>query len=282
MPIAGRIYTRSPEINEIKMDQKHLDVNKELWNKKTPIHLESEFYDMKGFLAGETSLKEIELGLLGDISGKSILHLQCHFGQDSLSLSRMGAQVTGVDISDVAISKAKELATQLGIDANFVCCDLYSAKEHITEKFDIVFTSYGTIGWLPDMDKCADVVAHFLKPEGTFIMVDLHPVVWMYNETFKEVEFSYFNVEAIVEQSPGTYAQQDAEIDMQEVGWNHSFGEIFNALMNKHLTIKHFEEYDYSPHNCFKGMVEKAPGQFIIETHGSKLPMCYSIMMEFK
>src|SRR4029079_13933942 len=106
---------------------------------------------MPGFLAGNGTLKDLELGLLGDVRGKRILHLQCHFGQDTLSLARKGAEVTGLDFSDVAIAKARELATELRLDAKFVHIDVYRAKEHLKERFDIVFTSYGTIGWLPDL-----------------------------------------------------------------------------------------------------------------------------------
>lgn len=95
------------------IESKYIDINKKLWNDKTDIHVNSEFYNVEGFLKGETSLKETELYMLGDIKGKSILHLQCHFGMDSISLSRMGASVTGVDFSDQAISKAKELPAKL-------------------------------------------------------------------------------------------------------------------------------------------------------------------------
>lgn len=263
------------------MSQEYFAVNKHLWNEKTKIHIDSDFYEMKDFLAGKNSLKPIELELLGNVKGKKILHLQCHFGQDTLSLARMGAKVTGLDISDVSIAKAKELNEQLGLDAEFVCCDLYGAKEYISEKFDIVFTSYGTIGWLPDMDKWADIVSHFMKPDGQFIFVELHPAVWMYDAEFKEIMFSYFNKEAIIEMSPGTYADQDADIALEEIGWNHPLSEVFTALMNKGLKIKHFEEFDYSPHNCFRGMTERAPGEFTVAVLGDKLPMTYSLVMQF-
>lgn len=263
------------------MNEDYLSINKELWDKKTPIHIESDFYEMEDFLGGKNTLKPIELALLGDVKGKSILHLQCHFGQDSLSLARMGAKVTGLDISETSIAKAMELNAEMRLDAEFVCCDVYSAKEHITEKFDIVFTSYGTIGWLPDMDKWADIVSHFMKPDGQFIFVELHPVVWMFDETFTKVDFSYFNAGPIIETNPGTYAQQDASIEQTEIGWNHPFAEVLGALLKKNLKLIHFEEYNYSPHNCFRDMVEMAPGQFVSKAQGNKIPMCYSLVMEF-
>ena len=152
MPAASEQYRRNTK-NYKEMSKDYLEVNKKLWNEKTTIHVGSDFYEMEEFLAGKNTLKPIETPLLGDVKGKSILHLQCHFGQDSLSLARMGAKVTGLDLSDASISKAQELNKKMGLDAKFVCSDVYSAKNHIKEKFDIVFTSYGTIGWLPDLEE---------------------------------------------------------------------------------------------------------------------------------
>jgi SAM-dependent methyltransferase len=123
-----------------------------------------------------------------------------------MSLSRMGAKVTGLENLDVAINEAIRINNELGLDARFVCCDLYSAKEYISEKFDIVFTTYGTIDWLPDMDKWAEVRSHFVKPNGQFVFVERHPTIWMFDDTFEQLMFSYFNKEVIVESSSGTYA----------------------------------------------------------------------------
>lgn len=127
------------------MMENYIDQNRNSWNKRAEIHFDSEFYDVKGFLEGKSSLNAIELGLLGDIKGKSILHLQCHFGQDSLSLARLGAKVTGADFSDKAIDLARELNEKLQLDAEFICCDLYDLTRQLDKKFDLVFTSYGTI-----------------------------------------------------------------------------------------------------------------------------------------
>ncbi|HEV7783667.1 MAG TPA: class I SAM-dependent methyltransferase, partial [Chitinophagaceae bacterium] len=133
----------------------YFEANKELWNKRTAVHKDSAFYDIAGFKAGANSLTPVELNEMGDVQGKSLLHLQCHFGLDTLSWSRLGAKCTGIDLSDDAIKLAKEIAEELKLDAKFICCNLYDLEEHLSEKFDIVFTSYGTIGWLPDLDKWA-------------------------------------------------------------------------------------------------------------------------------
>ena len=141
----------------------YLETNRKAWNSKVPVHLSSSFYYVEEFKKGKSSLNEIELALLEEVKSKSILHLQCHFGQDSLSLSRMGAMVTGVDFSDIAINTARSLALELNLDAEFIESDVYALPEKLDKQFDIVFTSYGTIGWLPDLNKWAAVIANFLK-----------------------------------------------------------------------------------------------------------------------
>ena len=262
----------------MKSEIDYQKTNRNSWNNKVDIHLKSEFYDMEGFLNGNTSLKEIELKLLGDIKGKSVLHLQCHFGQDSISLARLGAQVVGVDLSDKAIAVATDLAEQTGADAKFICCDIYDLPRFLDGKFDIVFTSYGTVGWLPDLDKWADVVSAYLAPAGKFIFVDFHPIVWMLDEDFEEFKYSYFNSGPILEEVAGTYADRNAELDQEYVEWNHSLSEIINALITQGLRIELLNEYDFSPHNCFKHTIEFSPGKFRIKHLEDKIPLTVAIV----
>ncbi|MGB3236148.1 MAG: class I SAM-dependent methyltransferase, partial [Ferruginibacter sp.] len=139
----------------------YIEINKNSWNIRTAVHLKSEFYDQENFLNGQTSLNDIELNLLGNIEGKSILHLQCHFGQDSISLSRLGAKVTGVDLSDKAIEAARQIAKETNENTNFICCNIYDLPKFLNQQFDIVFTSYGTIGWLPHLGKWANIISQY-------------------------------------------------------------------------------------------------------------------------
>lgn len=259
------------------LNMNYIEINKKTWNDKTEVHLTSDFYDQDNFLKGKSSLNEIELALLGEIHGKKILHLQCHFGQDSMSLARMGAQVTGVDLSDKAIEKAQEFSSKLGLNTKFVCCDLYDAPNHINEQFDIVFTSYGTIGWLPDLDKWAKVITQFLKPNGKFIMAEFHPVVWMFDNHFKEIFYNYFNIEPIIEEESGTYADRTAAIEAKTITWNHPTSEVLNSLIQNGLQINSFNEYDYSPYNCFNETEEFDPGKFRIKHLDNKIPMVFSL-----
>jgi ubiquinone/menaquinone biosynthesis C-methylase UbiE len=262
----------------MKQNNDYISINKATWNDKTEVHIASDFYDMEGFLKGKSTLHDIELKLLGDVKNKKILHLQCHFGQDTMTLARMGAKVTGVDLSDKAIAKAKEFSEQLNLDTTFICCDIYDAPRYLNEKFDIVFTSYGTIGWFPDIDRWAAVVSRFLKPNGQFVFAEFHPVVWMFDNDFKEVYYNYFNVEPIIEDESGTYADRFSEISTQTMTWNHPISEVLNALLKNGLELKSFDEFDYSPYNCFNETEEFEAGKFRIKQLGNKIPMVYSLL----
>jgi SAM-dependent methyltransferase len=255
----------------------YIAINKQSWNNKVDIHIASDFYEQEAFLKGQSSLNDIELNLLGNIAGKKILHLQCHFGQDTISLSRLGAHATGVDLSDKAIERANEIALQTNTIAHFICCNVYDLPKHLNESFDIVFTSYGTIGWLPDLHKWAEVVSHFLKPGGQFVIVEFHPVVWMFDDNFTTIGYNYFNSGPITETETGTYANKEADIKQDYIMWNHSMSEIINSLIQHGLHIESFNEFDYSPYNCFNKTVEVAPKKYRIEHLGSKIPMVFAI-----
>lgn len=260
------------------MDFKHaFETNRETWNKKVAIHAASDFYNLEGFKKGETSLKDYEIQALGDVSGKSLLHLQCHFGQDTLSWSRRGAQCTGLDISEEAIKLAKKLNHELGQDAKFVCCNVLDASAYIIEQFDIVFTSYGTIGWLPDLDPWGQLIFERLKPGGTFYIVEFHPIAWMfdYTKTPPCLSYGYQQKEAIYEEYKGTYADNNAELSSKEYGWNHGLGEVISSLTNAGFHIDFLKEHHASPYNIFPGLVETVAGMF--ELPDRKYPLIFEV-----
>lgn len=259
-------------------EKNYIEINRQSWNNRTDTHLKSEFYDLNGFIKGKTSLNSIELDLLGDISGKTILHLQCHFGQDTISLSRLGAEVTGVDLSDKAIESAKQIARETNSNATFICCDIYELPNYLDQLFDIVYTSYGTIGWLPDLDKWAKIVSKFLKPNGQFVFVEFHPVVWMFDDNFEKIHYRYFNSGAIVESESGTYADKSAAITQEYVMWNHGLSEVITNLIKNGLEINSLNEYDYSPYDCFNKTIEFESKKYRIAHLENKIPMVYSIV----
>lgn len=258
--------------------KRYIDSNKQSWNKRTEAHLKSAFYDVEGFLQGKSSLNSIELDLLGDVSGKSILHLQCHFGQDSISLSRMGAKVTGIDLSDKAIESANEMAKLTHQNTRFICCDLYDLPNHLDEKFDVIFSSYGTIGWLPDLEKWAEIVQHFLKPNGQFIFVEFHPVVWMFDDRFQNIAYNYFNSGPIIETLTGSYVDREADMELESITWNHSLSEVIQNLTEKGLKIDNFQEFDYSPYDCFEETIEFEPHKYRIKHLGNKIPLVFALV----
>jgi SAM-dependent methyltransferase len=258
----------------------YFSANRNLWNQRTAVHKDSSFYNLAGFKAGENVLNAIELNELTDVKGKTILHLQCHFGMDSLNWARLGADVTGIDLSDVAINEARQLNDELKMNAKFICSNVYDLKEHLDEKFDIVFTSYGTIGWLPDLDKWAGIVSHYLKPGGIFYIAEFHPVIWMFDDAFTHIKYYYDNRELIVTESQGTYTDTDnkSNIKAKEYSWNHGLSEVFMALIRAGLTIESFNEYMYSPYPCFSNTVEIEKGKWQIKGMEGKIPMVYSIL----
>ncbi len=255
----------------------YFNANKDLWNQRAKVHRDSEFYNLSGFRAGETALTPIEISEVGDVKGKSMLHLQCHFGMDSLDWARRGAIVTGVDISDAAIEEAQQLNRELGLNASFVCCNVLDTAAHVKGEFDIVFTSYGTIGWLPDLEPWARMIHEKLKPGGMFYLAEFHPVVWMFDDDFTHIKYAYENREVIITENQGTYTDRNAEITGKEYSWNHSISEVLNALIGAGLRLELFNEHMYSPYPCFRNMAETEKGKWHIKGIEGKLPMVYSL-----
>ncbi len=245
---------------------KAFQVNKEGWNRKTQVHYESDFYDKFAFAKAKNSLNKYEQEALGDVSGKSLLHLQCHFGQDSLSWVQKGAKVTGVDFSETSIELARKLSAELELPAQFICCNVLDTATHVSDQFDIIFTSYGCIGWLPDLKPWAQMVATLLKPGGIFYMVEFHPIAWMFDYTHEipVMAYPYHQKEAIFEEYDGTYADPEAPIRVVEYGWNHSFSEIIQSLIDAGLSIHKFAEHDASPYQIFPNM-RKQEGMYVLE-----------------
>lgn len=257
---------------------KYFEANKKNWNKRTAIHFKSDFYAVDNFLKTKNSLNNIELTEIGDVQGKELLHLQCHFGQDTLSFAKLGAKVTGVDFSEEAIRKGEELRSAMNLDAEFICSNIYDLKNNLEKKFDIIFTSYGTIGWLPDIQEWAKVVSYFLKPGGTFLIVDFHPFIWMLDDDFEKIKYDYFHSDDPLEEKPDkTYTDGDDEINLVQYSWNHTISDLINSLIGEDLKIRSFKEYNYSPYNCFPGMVETNEREFVFKNFGSKIPLIYSL-----
>ena len=257
----------------------YFETNKDTWDKKVSIHATSEFYDVEGFKNGKSSLNKYELDEVGSVKGKTLLHLQCHFGQDTLSWSRMGAKCTGIDLSSVGIKKAKLLNEELGMDATFIESNLYDVPNNVKGEFDVVFTSYGVIGWLPDLEQWGKIVASKLKKGGVFYMIEFHPIVWMFDflQTPLKLAYPYSNSDVIYEEYKGTYTNSDADIISKEYGWNHGLGEVISSLTKAGLEIEFLHEFEKSPYNCLPDMEKTQDGMFVLKENKEMFPLLYSI-----
>jgi SAM-dependent methyltransferase len=257
----------------------YYEINKKRWNELVGIHAESEEYDIEGFLAGKNSLHEVELDILGNVSGKSLLHLQCHFGMDTISWSRLGAKAVGVDFSDMAIDLAKELAKRAGTDTEFICSDIFELRYNLEDQYDIVFTSIGVLGWLHDISEWGRIVSHFLKPGGVFLLVESHPIMWMFDDEAEGLKVSHrywHTKEPLSYEQNGTYANRDAEVkNIRSYEWQHTISDILNSIIDAGLVIEHVGEYKHLPWQYVRMAIQGDDGEYRIP--GDPLPQMWSV-----
>jgi len=213
---------------------------------------------------------------MGDVSGKTLLHLQCHFGLDTLSWARKGARVTGVDFSDKAIQIAKLITAELDVKADFVCSDIYDLPDVLDEKFDIVFTSYGVLAWLPDLTRWARIIRHHIKDEGFFYIVDFHPIMEILDDA-GDVEGSYFAVKDPYQYTAhGSYAIKK-DIAHTQYEWVHTLADIITALIEAGLGIEFLHEFPYSVYGDRPYLVQGKDGLWRHKNKDLKLPLLFSI-----
>jgi SAM-dependent methyltransferase len=259
----------------------YMNTNKELWDKLAKLHYDSEFYDVKGFLEGKQTLDPIEVEELPDLRGKSLLHLMCHFGMDTLSLKRLGATVTGVDFSSEAIELATSLAETAGIDARFVCANVYDTAKVLKEQFDVVFTSGGVLVWLPDLEKWAEVISSCLKPGGFFYIREFHPISYVFDDESEQlqVRHPYFQGREPLEfDSEGSYADSEAKTGvMKDYEWNHPISRIINSLVKAGLQIDFFNEFNYTTFKALPFLVDDGNGRWYLPENKDALPMMFSL-----
>lgn len=264
------------------MDE-HVETNRRHWDEVVPLHMQSDYYDVAAFRAGKSSLHALEREELGDVRGKTLLHLQCHFGMDTLSWAREGAMVTGVDFSERAIEAARTLAAETGIDARFVVSDVYSLPEKLDGQFDIVYTSYGVLFWLPDLRPWAEVVARFLKPAGTFYMAEFHPIQHIFDTsdeaTDLQINDTYFGgAEPLMFDDDGSYADRGAKLQNRVTySWAHPLGEVVTALAEAGLRIEFLHEFPFTIEQFFPFMAPAGDGLYRLTKHDGAIPLLYSI-----
>lgn len=258
------------------------DLNRVMWDQKAPLHLGSREYDVAGFKAGRSSLRPHETSDLGDVAGKDLVHLQCHFGLDTLSWARLGARVTGVDFSEPAVEAAAALASEIGIrDARFVTSDVYDAPAATGRRtFDIVYTGVGALCWLPDMGAWAKVVHDLLRPGGQLYLFEFHPVKWVIEASAPSgitIRDSYFTPPEGYQDAGGvSYADTSIpSADTPTVQWNHPLGEVVTALAQSGMRIDTLRELDCDVLCQWTGMEQAPDGMYRMPTGGPSLPLMY-------
>jgi len=253
--------------------------NRRVWNQYTAVNARSDLYRLESFKAGENKLNPLEMGEVGDVRAKSLLHLQCHFGMDTLSWARLGAQVTGMDLSDEAIALARSLSAELNLPARFICCDLYDLPDHLDETFDVVFTSYGVLNWLPDIRRWARTAARFVRPGGVFYIAEFHPFAWAFDSFAADwrVAYDYFDPNALIEPSQGCYSDRSAVIEGQTYEWAHPLGEVVSALIEAGLRIEFLHEFPYSVYEQFPFLRRGEDGYWRAPETMKNLPLMFSI-----
>jgi len=259
--------------------------NRKWWDSAVPVHLASAFYDVEGWLAEGRGPRKREVAVLGDVAGLDLVHLQCHFGKDTLSWARAGATVTGLDFSEPAIDAARDLARRAGLAdrSDFVCAPVAEASSALGGRlFDVVYVSLGALCWLPHIDEWAGQVAALLHPGGRLFLHEVHPVSLALADDDLTVIYPYFEETApFRDAEPGSYADLTAIGAMpgdEKFGWNHGIGEIIGALVGRGMRIDRLDEHDWTSFLRFPWLVETAEEEFGTPEGHLRVPLSYTLV----
>jgi ubiquinone/menaquinone biosynthesis C-methylase UbiE len=265
------------------MTDAYMEANRKHWDEAVAHHVASGFYDVDEFRQNPDRLKPVELEELGDVRGKTLLHLQCHFGIDTISWARQGAIVTGADFSANAVEQARELAAEIGVEARFVESNIYELPQNLEGQFDIVFTSYGVLSWLPDLKRWAEVAASFVKPGGTFYIVEFHPTAWIFDDSpgvdDLYVKYPMFSSEPVTSDNDGTYASKPGTVmeNRRTYDFPFSVGEVVSNLIDAGLRIEHLHEFPFSTYQFLPFTERRADGKVYLTKHDGSIPLLFSI-----
>ncbi|WP_043614748.1 class I SAM-dependent methyltransferase [Nonomuraea candida] len=256
----------------------YLRINRANWNARVPVHVTSDFYDVAGFRAGGSALRPFELEEVGDVAGRDLVHLQCHFGLDTLSWARRGARVTGLDLSDAAIGEAARIAGECGIPARFVAADVYDAPEALGgATYDIVYTGVGALVWLPDVTRWAATVAALLRPGGFLYIAEFHPFTDVLDdETGTRVTHDYFDRGPHVYADPYSYAGDDVLEHQTSVQFRHGLGEIVTAIAAAGLRVEFLHEHDHTLFRRFATLTGEE-GVYRMPGEAPRIPLMFSL-----
>jgi SAM-dependent methyltransferase len=257
-----------------------LDANRMNWNDRVAVHVTSAFYGVSDWLRDTPGPDPTEASLVGDVAGRDLVHLQCHFGMGTLEWARAGATVTGVDFSETAIAEAESLAERAGLaqTSTFVVSDVVGAPAALSRRYDVVYVSLGSLCWLPRIEEWAEVVAALLAPGGTLLVHDVHPLAFSLDDDGVHVAYSYFEeVAPVVDDTPTTYTDGATLAHTTTYEWNHSIGEIVSALAGRGLMVTHLAENDWTRFQNFEDLVEGPRGIFRAPEGAPRRPLSFTL-----
>jgi SAM-dependent methyltransferase len=254
------------------------ELNRAYWDERVPIHVAGDHYDVESFKRGREPIRPFELEEVGEVAGKTLLHLQCHFGLDTLSWARRGARVTGLDFSGPAIAAARAIAADIGIEAEFVESDLYDAPRALADRrFDVVYTGVGALNWLPDIRRWAAVAAGLVAPGGFLYLSEFHPITWVFGDDALTIERDYFHQRLVFDEE-GTYADLGARTEHNETEeWQHPLGEVVSALIDAGLTLELLHEHDTTLFPRWPILEKSGSNTYRLPEGHPRLPLMYSL-----
>ncbi len=268
----------------------YLEINQANWDDRALLHRHSAGYDLDRFRQNSEAVSDVvrfDLPRLGNISGLDVVHLQCHIGTDTLSLARQGASLTGLDFSPNAISAARDLAEETSAHITYVCSDVYDAVEVLgAQRFDVVYTGIGAIGWLPSIQRWASTVAGLLRPGGRLFIREGHPMLWAMDDPRPDellvIRYPYFETEApSVWEDAQSYVETSRPLEnTTTMEWNHGLGEIVTALLDNGMRLTQFLEHDSVPYLALGDYMEAhptLPGEFWLKEGRDRLALSYTL-----
>lgn len=264
-------------------------LNRAYWDGLAAVHGNGDdaYYDVAALLAGRSTLTEVEeravRDAVGDVAGRDVLHVQCHIGFDSITLARRGARVTGVDLSPASLAKAADLAHRCGADVTFVPGDSTDLPAGLHGRFDLAYATIGVICWIDDMDAWMRSVARCLRPGGRLALVDLHPMLVMFDTLDPPaIAYPYTDARPFVEEQQGTYANPSAALSSPvSVSYAHGIGDLVGAALRAGLTLTALEEYtslDFDPLPGHPFFTREDDGRYRARAGGWPLPVMFTLL----
>ena len=265
----------------VNSNMKESDVNRAHWDEIAPVHLKA--YKVGTLLSGVSLIDPIQKREFYPIEGKSLLHLQCHIGTDTLSLALDGARVTGVDFSPESIRIARELAQKMNMPAEFIVADVLELPQEGLGKYDIVYTSKGVLCWINDIDKWAQSVSFHLKEGGVFYIFETHPTLLMFDDTKPngfDIRYPYFHRDEPIhfDDDHPDYADNTYIPRNKDYEWQWSLSDVVNALIWHGLTIEFLNEHDQCFYQALPGMTQTPDGWWVLKGYEGMIPMAFSLL----